>query len=148
MADKAETAAERNAVVIEQFRAAGGRGQLPNGMNADRLVLLTHRGAHTGRTRTTPMMLLRVWGSGGARLVVVASNAGAERHPDWFRNVVADPEVTVEVSGQRRPATAIVLDGDSYRVTWDAVVAQAPFFADHQAGVRRRIPLVELAERV
>ena len=132
--------ADTNSVVIEQFRAAGGQGTLPVGMHADRLVLLTHRGARSGAERTTPMMFVRV----DDRIVVVASNAGAEHHPDWFHNLVAHPEVTVEIAGERRPATAVVLDGDEYRRTWDAVVEQAPFFADHQAGVTRRIPLVEL----
>ncbi len=134
--------ADTNAVVIEQFREAGGQGKLAVGMNADRLVLLTHRGARSGTVRTTPMMFVRV----GDRVIVVASNAGAEHHPDWYRNVVADPGVTVEIAGERRRARAVVLDGDDYRRTWDAVVEQAPFFADHQAGVTRRIPLVELAD--
>jgi deazaflavin-dependent oxidoreductase (nitroreductase family) len=134
--------ADTNAVVVEQFREARGHGKLAVGMNADRLVLLTHRGARSGTVRTTPMMFVRV----GDRVVVVASNAGAEHHPDWYRNVVADPGVTVEIAGERRRARAVVLDGDDYRRTWDAVVEQAPFFADHQAGVTRRIPLVELAD--
>ena len=53
----------------------------------------------------------------------------------------------MEIGGERRDVSAVVLDGEDYRRTWAAVIAQAPFFVDHQAGVTRRIPLVELADR-
>ena len=69
---------EINRQVIEQFRAGGKI----TGMQRERLVLLTTVGARTGQKRTTPMMFHR----DGDRLLVIASNAGAPRHPDWYRN--------------------------------------------------------------
>src|SRR4051794_31361565 len=89
---------------IEQFRAGGEI----EGMHRDRLVLLTTVGARTGQRRTTPMMFHR----DGDRLYVIASNIGAPEHPDWYRNLVADPRVTVEVGDERYEATATPLAGD------------------------------------
>jgi len=74
---------ETNKRVIEQFRAGGEI----DGMRRDRLVLLTTVGAKSGLRRTTPMMFHR----DGDRLLVIASNIGASRHPDWYVNLVAKP---------------------------------------------------------
>ena len=84
-----------NRRVIEQFRAGGEI----EGMHRDRIVLLTTAGARTGQRRTTPVMFHR----DGGRLLVVASNAGAPKHPDWYRNLVADPRVTVEARRRDLP---------------------------------------------
>ena len=125
---------ERNRKLIEEFRANGRQlGERP-------LVLLTTTGRRTGRRRTTPMMYVRV----GDRLLVIASNAGAPRHPDWYRNLVADSSVTVEVNGEEFDATAVVPTGPERDRLFAEVVEQYPFFADHQAGVERTIPVVEL----
>ena len=90
---------EVNKRVVEQFRAGGEI----DGMHRERLLLLTTTGRRTGEPRTTPMMFHR----DGDRVLVIASNIGAPRHPDWYLNLVAHPEVTVEVgdeSGTARPA--------------------------------------------
>ena len=80
---------EVNKRVVEQFRAGGPI----EGMHRERLLLLTTTGRRTGEHRTTPMMFHR----DGDRVLVIASNIGAPRHPDWYLNLVANPEVTVEV---------------------------------------------------
>jgi deazaflavin-dependent oxidoreductase (nitroreductase family) len=80
----------------------------------------------------------------GERLLVVASNAGAPTDPDWFRNLVAHPRVTVEVGAETYEATAVVLEGAEHERIWQRIVAQYPFFADHQAKAGRRIPVVAL----
>jgi len=123
-----------NAGLIEEFRANG------RSMDDRPLLLLTTTGARTGRQRTTPMMYIR----DGGRLLVVASNAGAPRHPDWYHNLAANPDVTVEVAGEVYPATATPLTGDEYDRTWASIVADHPFFADHQTKVEQRIPVVAL----
>jgi deazaflavin-dependent oxidoreductase (nitroreductase family) len=125
-----------NARVIEQFRAGGPI----EGMNRDGLLLLTTTGARSGRTRTTPMMFHR----DGDRLLVIASNAGAPRHPDWYHNLVAHPDVSVELTGVSFPATAVVLRGEERDRVFAGIVEKYPFFADHQANVRRTIPVVAL----
>jgi deazaflavin-dependent oxidoreductase (nitroreductase family) len=80
----------------------------------------------------------------GDLLLVVASNAGAARDPDWFANLTADPSVRVEIGAQSYHATAVVPRGSQRDELFDRICARYPFFADHQAGVQRTIPVVIL----
>ena len=125
-----------NRRVIEQFRAGGEI----EGMHRDRIVLLTTTGARTGQRRTTPVMFHRH----GGRLLVVASNAGAPKHPDWYRNLVADPRVAVEVGDEAYPALATTLDGADRAGAWSMLKEGYPFFADHEISAERVIPVVAL----
>jgi deazaflavin-dependent oxidoreductase (nitroreductase family) len=128
---------EHNRALIEEFRSNGRQlGDRP-------LLLLTTLGRRTGQRRTTPMMYVRV----GHRLLVIASNAGAPKHPHWYLNLVAEPSVTVEVAGEEYQATAVVPDGAERDQHFAEVVEQYPFFADHQAGVTRTIPVVSLVRQ-
>jgi len=136
-----------NAAVAEQFRAQKGTGELAGGrltaagpLHADLLLLLTTVGAHSGEPRTTPLGWLRI----DDRLVVVASNVGAARHPGWYHNLVKNPQVTVELGDETFPATARPATGAEYDRLWAGAVAQRPFFTDHQAKTERRIPVVVL----
>ncbi len=128
---------EINRKTIEQFRAGG---EIP-GMHRERLVLLTTTGARSGRPHTAPMMFV----PDGDRLLVIASNMGAPKVPDWFTNVVADPLVQVEVGDQSYPAIATALTGAEYEQHWSAIKASYPFFADHEKQAGRKIPVVALA---
>jgi deazaflavin-dependent oxidoreductase (nitroreductase family) len=125
-----------NARVIEQFRAGGPI----DGMNRDGIVLLTTTGARTGLTRTTPMMFHR----DGDRLLVIASNIGAPRHPDWYLNLVASPRVVVEVGSDRYDATATALSGGERDRLWTMLKQTYPFFAEHETKTSREIPVVAL----
>ncbi len=78
------------------------------------------------------------------RILVMASNAGAAKPPDWYANLVAHPRVTVETSDATFEATTRTLTGDDRAVAWDDLVKAFPFFADHQVKAGRVIPLVEL----
>ncbi|MGW4057909.1 nitroreductase/quinone reductase family protein [Amycolatopsis sp. NPDC004747] len=132
---------ETNRRVIEQFRAGGE----VEGMHRERLALLTTTGRSSGEPYTVPMMVHR----DGARWLVVASNIGAPRHPDWYLNLEADPRVHVEVDGRSFDAEALPLLGADYVRTWTELEEQYPFLADHQAKARqakRVIPIVELSE--
>lgn len=127
---------EHNRRVIEQFRAGGEI----DGMHRERLLLLTTVGARTGQRRTTPMMFHR----DGDRLLVIASNAGAPTHPDWYHNIIADSRVTVEVGDRTYEAIAVPATGDQHRRLWSMITELYPFFLDHQAQVDRTIPIVVL----
>jgi deazaflavin-dependent oxidoreductase (nitroreductase family) len=127
---------EINRRVIEQFRAGGP----VDGMTRDRLVLLTTTGARTGQRRTTPMMFHR----DGGRLLVIASNAGAPRDPDWYRNLVAHPRVTVEVGEETYDAQAEPLSGAERDQAWAMLKETYPFFAEHEVTAGREIPVVAL----
>ena len=130
-----------NRQLIEEFRAERGKSGGP--MARRPLLLLTTTGAKSSQLRTTPMMYIR----DGDRLLVIASNAGAPTHPDWYRNLVAHPDVTVEIGNETFKATAIVTEGSERQRLWDRVVELYPFFADHQAKVTHQIPVIVLKRR-
>jgi deazaflavin-dependent oxidoreductase (nitroreductase family) len=127
-----------NRQVIEEFRAE--RGKLGGRWAGRPLLLLTTTGARSGRPHTTPIMYV----PDGDRLLVIASNAGAPVHPDWYRNLAAHPEVTVEVGTETFDATAVVIDGAERQQLWARIVELYPFFTEHQAKVTRQIPVVAL----
>lgn len=128
--------AEVNRRVIEQFRA----GDEIEGMHREALVLLTTTGTKTGQRRTTPMMHHRE----GDRILVIASNAGAPKDPDWYRNLVHDPHVIVEVGQETYPALATVLTGADRDRQWAMLKETYPFFTEHEQKAGRTIPVVAL----
>ena len=130
---------EYNRQVIEEFREKRSKGQVEDRPR----LLLTTIGARSGQPRTTPMMYIR----DGDHLLVVASNAGAPTHPDWYRNLVAHPQVTVEVRAEIYDAMARVIEGAERQQVWARIVGQYPFFADHQAKITRQIPVIALERR-
>ena len=131
-----------NRRLIEEFRASRDTDGGP--MEGRPLLLLTTTGARTGQRRTTPIMYV----PDGDRLIAIASNAGAPKHPDWYRNLVAHPDVTVEVGKETFDATASVAEGAERQRLWTSIVEQYPFFTDHQAKAGRQIPIVVLERRV
>jgi deazaflavin-dependent oxidoreductase (nitroreductase family) len=137
---------ETNRRVIAEFRANGGVMGPP--FSGGNLLLLTTTGARSGRRYTTPMMFVRPSARpDDGRLMVIASNLGAPSHPDWYRNLVANPRVTVELGTETFEATATTATGDERARLWAALLESHPFFADHQAKTSREIPLV-LLERL
>src|SRR5262245_3417902 len=110
-----------NRQVIEEFRA--GRGKPGGRWEGRPLLLLTTTGARSGQPRTTPMMYI----PDGDRLLVTASNIGAPTHPDWYRNLVAHPEVTVEIGTETFNATAVVAAGSERQHLWTRIVELYPF---------------------
>lgn len=127
---------EINRRVIENYRSGADMGGMPRG----RMLLLTTTGRRTGTAHTAPMMFVRAQGT----IVVVASNSGAPRDPDWYRNLVANPRVTVEVGDERFEATAHPVSAERRDEVWRAVTAEIPMYLQHQASTERPIPLVEL----
>lgn len=128
-----------NHKVIEEFRANGG--QVGGMFEGSPMVLLTHRGAKSGTERTTPLMS-RVGDEG--TLYIFASKAGAPTSPDWFHNVVANPQVTVEYGTESFPATAEPLAGAERDKIYAAQAQAWPQFADYAAKTDRTIPVVAL----
>ncbi|MFI7616939.1 nitroreductase/quinone reductase family protein [Nonomuraea terrae] len=130
--------ADVNQQVIEEFRANGGEvgGRFAHAP----LVLLTTKGAKTGRPHTTPAVYLR----DGERVLVFATNAGADTHPAWYHNLLADPEVTVELGGQRLTARAAPLEGEERDRMYARQAALDPAFAAYQERTGRVIPVVAL----
>ena len=127
-----------NLRLIEEFRANGGK---VTGTFAGRpLLLITTKGAKSGEERTTPL----VYSKDGDRFVVIASMGGAPRHPAWFFNVRANPEVTLEVGAETFTATASIADGAERDRLFNAQAAGMPAFAEYQQKTTRVIPVVVL----
>ena len=127
---------EYNKQVIAEFRANEGKvgGQMENMP----VILLTMTGAKSGRTITKPL----VYTTDGERIVVIASFAGAPHHPGWYHNLVANPEVTLEIGTERFRARAEVTSGEERQLLFDAQAAQMPIFHDYQKKTSRQIPVV------
>ena len=127
-----------NARIIEEFRSNGGRVGGP--FAGAPILLLTTTGAKTGKQRTNPLAYL----PDGERVVVFASKAGAPTNPDWYHNLVAQPDVTIEVDGETRPVRARVTQGAERDELFSRQKQAMPGFADYEAKTDRVIPVVEL----
>ena len=127
-----------NRQLIEEFRANPSRF---DGPDSRPLLLLTTTGAKSGKRYTTPLMYI----PDGDRLIIIASNAGAAKHPDWYHNLVAHPEVTIEFGTKTYETTASVIQGTERQQLWSWIGEQYPFFVDHQAKITRQIPLIALS---
>jgi len=103
-------------------------------------LLLTTTGARSGRPHTTSL----VYAPDGDRLLVLASNYGAARHPDWYHNLIAHPDVRVEVAGEAYDAVAVVAAEPERERLFAAMAAHYPWLPDLQAQVRRTLPVVTL----
>ena len=120
------------------------RGRLSTGLGQP-IVLLHVRGARSGVERTVPLLATKT----GETVLLVASKAGAVKHPAWYHNVRANPEVEVTMDGQRRPMRAdIVAEGQERERLWRVVCDNYSGYATYQrrAGARV-IPLVALRPR-
>ncbi len=129
---------EFNRNIIQEFRANGGKvgGQFANAP----LLLLTMTGAKSGRQLTSPL----AYSTDGERLVIIASKAGAPHNPDWYHNLVAHPEVTVELGGQRFRARAALAEGGERERLFQNQARQMPVFNDYQKKTTRQIPVFVL----
>jgi deazaflavin-dependent oxidoreductase (nitroreductase family) len=131
-----------NESVVADFRTH--KGQITKGLFTGRsLLLLTTRGAKSGKERTNPLAYSR----DGDHVVVVASKGGAPTHPDWYRNLLANPRVTVEIGPDRFEANARVTKGPERRRLYDAHAERMPGFKEYEQRTTREIPVVVL-ERV
>ncbi|WP_432590740.1 nitroreductase family deazaflavin-dependent oxidoreductase [Streptomyces sp. HD1123-B1] len=123
---------------VELIESSGGAdGTTLRGMP---VVLLTTRGAKSGKIRKTPLM--RVEHDG--RYAIVASLGGAPEHPVWYHNVVADPRVELRDGPVRQDMTAREVTGDEKARWWERAVQAYPDYADYQRKTDRQIPVFVL----
>jgi len=128
-----------NEQVIADLRAH--KGKPTSGPFVGRPVLiLTTIGARSGQPRETPL----VYTEDGDRLVVIGSKGGSPTHPDWYRNLVANPAVTVEVLGETFQARARVTEGDERERLFRNQADRMPNFYDYQRRTTRRLPVIAL----
>lgn len=132
---------EWNEKIIEEFRANEGQvgGQFAN----TDLLLLHTTGAKSGSPRVNPVAYVK----DDNRWVIIASKGGAPSNPDWYHNLVANPEVHVEVGTDTFDARATVAEEPERTALYDKMVAKNPGFAEYQEKTSRVIPVVTLTRQ-
>lgn len=128
---------QQNRRVIKEFRANGGRVQ-----HWPPLILLTTKGAKSGQTRINPLIAL----PDGENYFAVASKGGAPENPSWYHNLLAHPDVTVEIGNETFLATARLLTGDERAQAFAKAMAVFPSYGEYQKKTTRGLP-VFLLER-
>ena len=130
---------ERNHRVVEEFRAHGGKveGSVP-------LILLTTTGAKSGQPHTYPLIAV----PDGDNYFAVSSKEGAPENPLWYHNLLAHPDVMVEVGNETFAATARLLTGNEREQAFAKAVAVFPPYGEYQKKTARQIPVFLLERRV
>ena len=129
-----------NAKVMEEFRANDGRvaefGDAP-------LVILHSTGAKSGAPRTNPLMYLPE----DERIVLFASRAGEPTNPDWYYNLKANPEITLEFGSKTTPGVASEVTGDERDRLYAEQVRRFPQFGEYETKTTRTIPVMVVTPR-
>ncbi len=134
--------ADTNAAVIAEFRANRGEVRAPY-PDPPPMLLLHTIGARSGREHVVPMR----GQPEGDGFVVFASAHGSERHPDWYHNLVAHPDIVVEVGAETIPVRASELRGAERDAAFARHAARFPIFADYERRLARTIPVLRLTRR-
>jgi len=125
---------------VTLYRATGG---LVGGWMLAPVLLLTTTGRKSRELRTTPLTFF----PDGRDFVVIASYGGGPRHPDWWLNLKAEPDVEIEIGILRLPITAREAEGEDRQRLWEMVTRWMPVYAYYQSRSDRRIPVVVLKRR-
>ncbi len=127
-----------NEAIIEEFRANNG---IVGGSFADFTLLLLHTvGVKSGLPRLNPLTYL----ADDDRFLVLASKAGGDSHPDWYYNIIANPEVRVEVGTELFDARATIASEPERTELYEKMAIAYPVNVEHQRKTTRLIPVVVL----
>ncbi len=130
-----------NRKIIEEFRTNAGRvGGMFEGVP---VLLLHHTGAKSGKERVNPL----AYQPDGDRYAVFGSKGGAPTNPDWYHNLKAHPDVSVEVGTDTIPVRARVAEGEEREKIWSKQKAAIPTFAQYEQNTDREIPVIILEPR-
>jgi deazaflavin-dependent oxidoreductase (nitroreductase family) len=130
-----------NRQVIDEFRA--NDGTVTGAFEGAPMILVNHRGAKSGTAYTTPLVYTR----DGENFVIIASKGGAPQDPQWFRNLRADPDITIEVGSDEFPVRARVAEGEERDRLYRAQADLMPNFDEYAKATSRQIPVVVLEPR-
>jgi deazaflavin-dependent oxidoreductase (nitroreductase family) len=118
-------------------------GEVGHDWQGTKTLLLTTTGRKSGEPRTHPL----IYAQHGDDYVVVASKGGNPQHPAWYLNLDADPDVEVQVLGDRFPATARTASAEEKAEIWPTMTAEWPDYDNYQRKTDREIPVVLLSRR-
>jgi deazaflavin-dependent oxidoreductase (nitroreductase family) len=122
---------------VEAYESSGGtRGTTLRDTGLP-VVIVTSRGARSGKVRKTPLMRVEHGGS----YALVASQGGAPKHPTWYFNLVAHPHIELQDGPVRQDMTVRLIEGDERAVWWERAVAAFPNYAVYQQRTDREIPV-------
>ena len=127
-----------NTQIINEFRENGGK--VGGNFEGAPLLLLHTKGAKSDEERVHPVMYQR----DGDKLAVFASYGGMPTNPAWYHNLLAHPDVTAEVGGEKAAFTARVAEPDERARIWEKQKADYPGFAEYEQKTTREIPVVIL----
>lgn len=130
-----------NAGIIKEFRENEGRVGGP--FKGAPMLLLHHRGRKSGEERVNPLVYMQ----DGDRLLIFASKGGAPEHPDWYRNLKANPDASIEVGTDKYDVTATEITGEERDRLYAKNAELRPAFAQYQQNTTRTIPVIALARR-
>ena len=128
------------AVMVFLYRLFKGQGRIGKPFGSPTL-LLTTTGRKSGKQHTTPLGYLK----DGNSYILVASNAGADKHPAWYLNLKANPKATIEVQDKREQVRAEEVKPEDYDRVWQKFVAVYPSYAQYTQKTTRKIPLMLLS---
>lgn len=123
---------------VDRYRATDGEDG--HDWNGTQVLILTTKGRRSGEERSTPL----IYGTHGDDYLVVASKGGAPEHPAWYLNLAADPEVEVQVRGDRFAARARTATAEEKPELWSTMTATWPQYDEYQKKTDREIPVVVL----
>ena len=126
---------------VAKYEATGGK--VGHDWNGTSCLILHARGRNSGAVRKIPL----IYGRDGADYVIIASKGGAPEHPGWYKNLVAHPEVEIQVWDKVIPVTARTGTAADKQRVWPMMVKEWPGYAEYQAGTTRDIPVVLLRPR-
>lgn len=129
---------ERNKKIIDEFRANEGR--VGGNFEGKTLLLLHTRGAKSGQERINPLACVK----DSNRLAIIASKGGADTHPDWYYNLIANPQVTVEFGTEKFQAHATVSEEPERTRLIDQMAEMMPIFDKYRREAIRVIPVIIL----
>lgn len=133
---------ERNARIIDEFR--NNNGNVGGAFQGIPLLLLHTTGARSGVGRVNSVAYQHI---DGRTRAVFASKGGAPTNPDWYYNLLAQPDDTIEVGVETMPARARVATGDERERIWSKQKQNVPTFADYELKTDREIPVVVIEPR-
>jgi deazaflavin-dependent oxidoreductase (nitroreductase family) len=130
-----------NTKIIEEFRE--NKGKVGGPFAGARMLLLHTKGRKSGQPRVNPL----VWYPEGDNAAIIASKGGAPTHPEWYRNLMANPDVSVEIGTYTSDVHARETEGEERERIFDAVKKAMPGFAEYEKRTDRVIPVIVLEKR-